>query len=93
VAGGPHLRRKYNVLNLIVSRENNEGAPLLAIFEKWGAGQRASEWVNGWLRYLRGEGAHGGDVMGLIQAFAAEKPHFSKIARSGAPLSMLCATF
>ena len=46
-AGGPHLGGKYNVLSWIVSRENKEGAPLLVLFEKWGAGPLAAEWGNG----------------------------------------------
>jgi len=31
----------------LFSRENKEGAPLLAIFEKWGAVPPAGGWVNG----------------------------------------------
>jgi hypothetical protein len=46
-AGGPHLGGKYNALIGIVCRENKEGAPLLAIFEKWGAVPPAAGWVNG----------------------------------------------
>jgi hypothetical protein len=35
--GWPTSAREYDALSWIVSRENKEGAPLLAIFEKWGA--------------------------------------------------------
>ena len=35
--GWPTTGREYNSLSWIANRENKESAPLLAIFEKWGA--------------------------------------------------------
>jgi hypothetical protein len=45
-AGGPHLAGSITLSVGIVSRENKEGAPLLAIFEKRGAMPPAAGWVN-----------------------------------------------
>ena len=36
--GWPLPRRETRPLVVWIARQNNEGAPLLAIFEKWGAG-------------------------------------------------------
>jgi hypothetical protein len=45
------------------------------------------------LRFTRGDGAHLAKVMRTFQVLAAQKPHFSKIARSGAPYQRFARHF
>jgi hypothetical protein len=80
--GGPHLGGKYNVLSWIVSTEKKR-VPRFSRFPRsgeQGRWQLSSEWMKGRLRSSRVRAHTLGEVMG-------RKPHFSKIARSGAPPS------